>query len=202
VFNLSANLSSTSGNFTYTFYNGSQLLFEFSGNATGNWSQSNTSNNPTPDKVIYDGGITFIVMGIEMTGNLDFKDLYPVLNNDTTNQNQAEQQAVVNAINNYLKLTLEHTGGNVIATSNAYLTSGTDTIWVYNPNTYQYVPQVQSTYLVNMRLAFPDGTTADLNTYVNQGFGDFVTELNSFFQDLATNFGFTYTPIVYHGKKK
>ena len=228
IFELSVKCSTSNCAFSYSLSNASRLILGFSATANGNWSESNldtyvydkidsTYNNGVWeidtiegdsvafDKILYDANVSFTVMDVKLTGVVDFKNLYNTMNNidnSTYPSDQKEQEAVAKAINDYLHICALNTSDNsVIANGEAYVTSENDTNYFWNEVTQQEEMEVHVDYYVDIRLVFPDGSKADIETYTDQGFKAFVDEINTFMNDLAVKYDFEYDPIEYDGKK-
>ncbi len=224
-FNLSISCSSTKCTIIETLKNGNKVLLGFSASADGNWSEQNIESSKyhipaefdqwgnqirserdsvAVDKIFYDANVTFTLMDIKFSGLVDFKSLYPVINeinNTTYPTNQQERQAEADAINKYISIYLAHSSDNsVIATGEAYVSSRNESNWEWNPITQQYEQHTFVNYFMDFRFKFPDGSKADIETYTKEGFKSFVDELNNFMTNLSDKYGFDFTPIDY-GKK-
>lgn len=206
VFKWGVNCLTTQCTSSYSISNGSQIILNFSATANGDWSESNLDtyiyhkidstynsylgiwivdkrDSIALDKILYDANVSFAVMNIKLTGVVDFKNLYTTMNNiDKINypSDKDEQIAIAKAINDYIHLLAINSSDNSnIATGEAYVTSK------------------EEDYYVDLRLVFPDGSKADIETYTNQGFKAFVDEINTFMNDLALKYDFHFEPIKY-----
>lgn len=225
---LGVNCSDTQCTSTYSILNGTQTIFGFSAEANGNWSQDNLDqyiydridstwdyynniwvydtiegDSVAFDKIVEDANVSCTIMNIKIAGVVEFKNLYLTMNTiDNTNYptDQAEQNAIAAALNDYMQLVVVNTDDNSnIATGEAYVSSENDTSYVWNGTTWVLDPHVD--YFIDLRLVFHDGSKIDIETYSNSGFGAFIDKINLFMNDLAGKYNFQYDNIVY-GKKK
>lgn len=130
------------------------------------------------EKVVNNANAYFQLMDIKIVGEIDFLNLVPIMDDTTkTLQQQAD------AINQYADLVVVYASNNqAIAKAEAYVATETD-FWGY---TSEYI---------DMQLVFADKSKSTLDTYIEQGFDDLITELNSLIAELNSTYGWNLEPI-------
>lgn len=217
---VSVNYSTTDVSVLYSFKKNTQIILEFGAGVTGDFvitTVDDAINDTTADfntagNIVHNANAHFQIFNIKLDGTLNTKELAKTLNtikdnvdNGTIEDSIATQQAIT-AVNTNLVLKLLNTSTNdEIAKLKAYTFSGTNTYttWEYNPATgmYEEVIKTESSTEVGMKFFFPDGTSVDADVYFNDGFGDLVSQINTFIADLNTEYALGITPIDYTGTK-
>ena len=142
--------------------------------------------------VFSNGNFKFQVYNISLNGKGNIKNLADSLKiiypddswNDPSFDEQAAAEDEAALINNNLDIwALDEEAGVKIAVAEAY---------VYEETYGQY-----SDYWVEMRLRFGDGTYVDLETYFDDGFDQFVAELNKMIVELNNDYDLELEEIDY-----
>lgn len=140
------------------------------------------------EEILNSANAHFQILNIALRGDINVKGLVDEIRNLDEQGDNIEEEEYYNAlsekINETLNLRLVNTTNNeIIAKAEAY---------VVNETFYTY-----EDYWIDFRLTFGDGSPVDMQTYFEEGFEDFVTEINELIQDINTDFGTEIDPVVY-----
>ncbi|HKK61524.1 MAG TPA: hypothetical protein VJ951_03120 [Bacteroidales bacterium] len=191
---------------SYKFTNGGETVLEMSAAVEGDFSDENIEDNTYTETndygdeweeldaggVFSNGNFKFQVYNISLNGKGNIKNLADSLEiiypddywDDPSFDELAAAEDEAALINNNLDIwALDEEAGVKIAEAEAY---------VYEESYGQYTD-----YWVEMRLRFGDGTYVDLETYFDDGFDQFVAELNKMIVDLNADYDLELEQIDY-----
>ncbi|MFN8206939.1 MAG: hypothetical protein U0T82_05950 [Bacteroidales bacterium] len=145
------------------------------------------------EEIIQRANAKFQVMNIALVGTVNIKAmvnetdaLYPENyweDPDFDEQATKEKEAAI--MNKYLAIyAMDVKAKQKIAQAEAYMVADE-----YYPGEFDYY--------VDMRLKFGDGSFADMQTYFESGFGDFIAEINSMISELNGKYDWAIEPIEY-----
>ena len=133
------------------------------------------------EEIIHSASAHFQLFGLAIRGDVNIKGLVDQLNlieEDRENDDISDTEAVrreADKINEFLNLRLVTVSNNeILAKAEAY--AKTEVGQLYN-DTY-----------IDFKLTFGDGSPIDVATYFEDGFDDFIDELNSFIDDLNADY--------------
>jgi hypothetical protein len=157
----------------YKLLEGTNTLIDLGVSGKGNFTQENIDANTTGfEEIINSASAHFQILNVALRGDIDIKGLkdgLDALDEDASNF----YETAVPKINNALNLRLVDVKNNeIIAKTEAYVANSID-----------------EGKKIDFRLTFGDNSTIDMQTYFEQGFGDFVTELNELISDINSDYG-------------
>lgn len=147
-----------------------------------------TNDSVALDKIVNSLNAEIILMDVTLNGIVNVAQLYKKIaeiDNAVYASESAQTDAGVKAINDYVQLQIKQTSAKkVIADVKAYKVEKTETYYDYEyltvPPYYKEVQKEKTTYDIDFRLEFNDGSKADMDTYFETGFSNLETELNKF----------------------
>lgn len=209
----------------YKFTQNGEIVMEIGGTANGDFTQENIDNNTVTktdtwtwwdyqyneqtgqwdyvevtevdeweevefEEVLRSASAHFQLFNIQINGDIDVKGLvdkmnviYPDDEPEDFDWDAADEAAVVE-INRYLDLrAINVTANEKIAEVEAYV--------VYEEDEWD-----EWTY-IDFRLVFGDGSRIDLETYFEEGFDDFIAEVNTMIDELNSDYDWDIEPIEY-----
>ncbi|HEX2921232.1 MAG TPA: hypothetical protein VHO50_08720 [Bacteroidales bacterium] len=182
VENYDANTKTMSETYTYTDYEYNPITQDWDEHevtATDTWEETEF------EEIINSANAHFQLFNVVLRGDINIKafmDQMRTLDANETIQEDAYFKAMADEINKNLNLRLVNAANNeIMAKAEAYVTHQ-----VYNWG---------DDYDVDFRLTFGDGSLADVETYFNQGFADFITAVNDLISDINTDFGANLEPV-------
>jgi len=184
----------------YKFTQSGNTIMDMGGTADGLFTQENIDNNTVTQSDYYDeweevefeevlrsASAHFQLFNIEILGDIDVKGLVDKINiiyEDDNNQNfdwDAADEAAVVEVNKYVDLRVINVAANEkIAEAEAYV--------VYEEDEWTYI---------DFRLVFGDDSRIDLDTYFEEGFNDFIDEVNTLIAELNGDYEWDIEPIEY-----
>lgn len=104
-----------------------------------------------------------------------------------------DNKEVCKIINDNISLDLEYaSGGEVIASFEAFPDTYTDTEWEYDYNTYEMVEVTKTYHEPNLKIVWPDGSSVTAEVYFDEDFENdfskFITEMNVFIDELNSDY--------------
>jgi hypothetical protein len=130
------------------------------------------------EKVIQNANAHLQIMDIKIAGQVDFQNLVPAIEKDSTNY-----QKQANDINKYADLVVVYASNNqAIAKAQAVVVTETSE-WGYS-NEY-----------IDFNLIFADNSKSTLDDYFNEGFSGVIDEMNSLIEELNSTYGWEIAPI-------
>jgi hypothetical protein len=154
---------------------------------TDEWTEVKTQ------EIIHRANAKFQVINIALIGTVNIKDmvnetdaLYPDgYWEDPGFDHQAAAEKEAEIMNKYMAIyAMDVKAKKKIAQAEAYMVADE-----YYPGEYDYY--------TDMRLKFGDGSLADMQTYFESGFGDFIAEINSMISELNGKYNWEIEPIEY-----
>lgn len=142
------------------------------------------------EEVLNSASAHFQLFNIAVRGDINVKglvDQIKIIDEAYQNEDIDEETSnnrYVSKINEFLNLRLVNvTTNEIMAKVEAYVKheSGTYDEWTY----------------VDFRLTFNDGSPIAMETYFDNGFDNFITELNNFIDDINTDYDLGLEPVVY-----
>jgi hypothetical protein len=188
--NIDANTETHTDTWTWTdwVYNPSTGNYDpIERTETDEWTEVNA------EEIIQKAHAKFQVINIALIGTINIKAmvnetdaLYPDgYWNDPTFDDQAAAEKEAAITNKYMDIyAMDVKANKKIAEAEAYMVADE-----YYPGEFDYY--------TDMRLKFGDGSLADMQTYFESGFGDFVTEINSMISELNGKYDWAIDPIEY-----
>ena len=160
------------------------------------WVDTNEYDEVNIDQILSSANASFQLMGLKVVGKIDvagmYTGIYPIMEDDE-DPTQADMQSVVDIMNSKAQLYLAKASSNeVIASAEAYVTEYTDEEcdWEYDDvlGYDQWVCEEVTGYEPDLRLKFGDSSVADVESYIEDGFSDLISELNDFITSLNTDY--------------
>ena len=109
------------------------------------------------------------------------------MENETISEDTANARGAA-LINKYLNLRLVNVKTNeIMAKAEAYVVKEVVTEWEY---------EYENNY-IDFRLTFGDGSLIDMETYFEQGFEDFMDEVNGLIGDINSDYDLEIEPVEY-----
>jgi hypothetical protein len=141
-------------------------------------------------EIAHTGTVHLQLYNILLKGDVDIKNLkdnldaiYPEEEPENFDWEAAANKEV-EEINKYMKLrAIDVAANEKIAEAEAYVV--------------HYIDEYYEDWTVDFRLKFGDGSYVDFETYFEEGFDDFVAEINSLINDLNLEYGWEIEPIDY-----
>jgi hypothetical protein len=173
-----------------SFTKDGDIIIEISGGVNGDFTQENIDVDA--EEVFHTANIKFQLFNISIGGEADIKALVSAIDSiypddywdDMNFDDKAAAEQEAEAINEHLNIrAIDEDSKKKIADVEAYVV---EDAWD------GYVD-----YWVDFRLVFGDGSLVDLETYFEQGFEDFVAEINSIISDLNAEYELGIEPIDY-----
>jgi len=142
------------------------------------------------EEILHSASAHFQLFNIELRGDIDIKGLVDQIRiideayeNEEIDSETADTR-YASKINEYLNLRLVNiTNNEIMAKAEAYVVHESD---------YGY----EDTY-IDFRLTFGDDSPIDMETYFDEGFDTFVTQLNDLFYDINSDYDTDLEPIDY-----
>jgi hypothetical protein len=142
------------------------------------------------EEILNSANAHFQLFNIAIRGDINVKGLMDqmrLIDADVENEvidNEEEAKRRAEQINKYLNLRLVNvTTNEILAKTEAYVVKEVDEYW-------------EDIY-VDLRLTFNDGSPIDVETYFDEGFDDFVDEVNGLIYDLNSEYELDIEPIEY-----
>jgi hypothetical protein len=142
------------------------------------------------EEILNSADVKFQLLNIELRGEIDIKNLVDNLKlidqelADDNIDDETADNSYAAKINEYLNLRLVNVESNTImAKAQAYVVNESDE---YGSYTY-----------ISFRLIFNDDSPIDMETYFDNGFGSFVSELNNLIYDLNSKYEWDLVPVDY-----
>jgi hypothetical protein len=178
----SAELSNTTSDLSakYSFKCNTETLIKMELSASGNLTATEIDASQGPQDVFTSGAMSFQVMNIAFLGGFkDFKGFANEMNSITNTNDRAYADKQVAAINKYLKLYGYFVDKNQkFADVEFYVVESTTQEYDYSTYPYQLVSKTSYDY--QPRFVLSDGSKVDIQTYVQTGFEDLITKLESY----------------------
>jgi len=193
--NIDANTDTTTYTDTYGYWD-----YQFNP-ISGNWEEvwveytdTYQETNTDFEEVIHTAEAHFQLFDVALKGEIDVKglvDQVKLIEDDWDNEVISEDTAYAREarqINKYLNLRLVKTKTNgIMAKAEAYVLKKVSTNYIDKS--------------IDFRLTFGDGSPIDTETYFNEGFSDFINELNSFINNLNSDYDMGIDPVEYGNNK-
>lgn len=177
--NFDANTHSVTEQHSYTDY--------VYNSQTQEWEPTEVTYDYTYDKTDYEEIVNsanahFQILNVALRGDIDIKGLKDGIDAlDGQELNQDYYDKIVEKINSCINLRLVNTKNNeIIAKAESYVKSSLG----------------EGEY-IDFRLTFGDDSKVDMQTYFEQGFSDFITEINELINDINADYGADISPIQY-----
>jgi len=187
----------------YKFNQSGTTIMDIGGTASGLFTQENIDNNTVTysdsydeweevefEEVLRSATAHFRLFNIKILGDIDVKGLVDQLNiiyeddDDYEFDWDAADEAAVEEINKYVDLRVLNVADNEkIAEAEAYI--------VYEEDEWD-----EWSY-IDFRLVFADGSRVDLETYFEEGFDDFIDEVNTLIYELNRDYDWDLEEIEY-----
>ncbi len=144
------------------------------------------------EEIIHSVNAHFQLFDVAIRGDVDVKGLVDQMKLiDEDRENEVISEDTANArgaakINEFLNLRLVNvTTNEIMAKAEAYVVKKIDPEWGYEDN------------YIDFRLTFGDGSPIDMETYFEEGFDDFVDEINSLIGDINSDYDLEIEPVEY-----
>ncbi len=189
--------------FNYSFKKGSEVYLDLGGDATGNFSytnlesiaKENTKIEEIEDltKVANKLNVHFQAMRYIIKGDLNIQGLSDGIIAAGGSNNINEDKAVEVINKNYALKVYDTKNNNAeVAGTEFYVETNTNTYTTQEfdstSNSYQNVTKTETSKDLNMRLKFPDGSAADMETFFGKGFEKLQDEVEKFATELENEF--------------
>jgi hypothetical protein len=191
--NIDENTTTTTKSETYGNYD--WVLNELTGNYDQVWVEYTDTWEETEiefEEIINSAEAHFQLFDIAIRGEIDVKGLMDqmrLIDEDMENEEISEDTANARGaakINEYLNLRLVNVKTNeILAKTEAYVVKEVDPEWGYEDN------------YIDFRLTFGDGSHIDMETYFEDGFDDFMDEVNGLIGDINSDYDIEIDPIDY-----
>ena len=144
------------------------------------------------EEIINSADAHFQLYDIALRGDVDVKGLMDqmrILDEQLENEEISEDTANARGsakINQFLNLRLVNVKTNeIMAKAEAYPVKKVDPEWGWEDN------------YIDFRLTFGDGSHVDMETYFEEGFDDFVDEINALIDDINSDYDLEIDPVEY-----
>jgi hypothetical protein len=223
VFSIDITNKETEASASYKFMHGDELVMEISGGIEGDFTQESIDANTVTrsgtredwiwnditfeydvvevqytweeievEDIIQSGNFSFQLYNIAINGTGDFKalgDSLRILESDDYYEDpmfdeKSANELLASLINNNLHIyAIDKDANKKIADVEAYVVEDVDGNYTY--------------YWIDFRLVFGDDSQVDLETYFEDGFENFIKEINAMISDLNTEYELDIEPIDY-----
>ena len=223
VFSIDLTNKDTEASASYKFMHGNDLVMEMSGGIEGDFTQESIDANTVTitetreewvwnettyqselvmvqytweeveiEDIIQSGNFSFQLYNVAINGTGDFKalgDSLRILESDDYNEDSMFDEKTANELlaalmNNNLHIyAIDTDAKKKIAEVEAYVVEEINGEW--------------DNYWIDFRLVFGDGSLVDMETYFEEGFENFIKEINAMISDLNTDYDLDINPIDY-----
>jgi len=172
---------------TASFKHADKILMEGHVDTKGNWTKDNIDENtaeeddPYIENIIFEGNAYIQVMNIKVAGDIDVKNLVPVIRDleeqypgEDDDYTQAYNEAFAKAMNDHVRLIVVYADENKK---------------IGEAEAYAYHDVEYNEWHTDIRFVFADGSKSDIETYFGQGFSDLEAELNAFIAEIDAEHG-------------
>jgi hypothetical protein len=150
--------------------------------------------------VVHNVHTSIQVLNIKLDGTLNAKTLANTLYNLNQNGEISEEQGIEALNDNVILKVINVETTEVISKSELYLKNVEYQVdnGYYDENwNWVSVMETETRVEIALRFVFHDGSKIDAETYFNEGFGSFISELNKYFEELNSEYDLDFEPIEY-----